>query len=289
MNPTPIEYLTHTWNPLAMRCSRVSEGCRHCWHIPLCDRFAANPIFSTAERDAYAGGEIVLRRKELAAPMTRTKPARIGVQFMGDLFHELVFGAIQRDVFCVMRNYSQHTFLVLTKRVERMQAFLRRFYGSEVFGRPEQYSHVWGMATAENQDMANKRVPILLQCPFAIRGVSVEPMLGPVDLYPHFQCWRCGDFGKTWDGLTDHDCPECNCNGADRGNVNGGLDWVIIGCESGPKRRPCKLEWVRDLVQQCQAAGVPCFVKQLDIDGKVSKDPAAWPEDLRVREYPCVS
>ena len=61
---------------------------------------------------------------------------------------------------------------------------------------------------------------------------------------------------------------------------------MIIGCESGPKRRPCKVEWVRDLVQQCRAANVAVFVKQLDINGKVSKNPEEWPEDLRVREYP---
>ena len=65
-----------------------------------------------------------------------------------------------------------------------------------------------------------------------------------------------------------------------------GLDWVIIGCESGPSRRPMDLEWAVDLVDQCQKNKVPVFVKQLSIDGQVSHDPAEWPEELRVREYP---
>ena len=72
---------------------------------------------------------------------------------------------------------------------------------------------------------------------------------------------------------------------ADRVNIDG-LDWVIIGCESGPNRRPMELDWAIYLVRQCRAAGVAVFVKQLPINGKVSKDPAEWPEELRVREYP---
>ena len=63
------------------------------------------------------------------------------------------------------------------------------------------------------------------------------------------------------------------------------LHWVVVGCESGPSRRPCELEWVRSVVEQCAAAGVKCFVKQLDLDGRVSHDPAEWP-DWAVREYP---
>ena len=312
MNPTPIEYLTHTWNPLAMRCSRVSEGCRHCWHIPLCDRFAANPIFSTAERDAYAGGEIVLRRKELAAPMTRTKPARIGVQFMGDLFHEDVPVEYIDKVFAVMALCPQHTFQVLTKRHVRALEYLTKNQGSHKDGCipegiylamedtgwqsretileyappesvvPEDPSwplpNVWGMVTAENQDMADKRVPILLQCPFAVRGVSVEPMLGPVSIREHLPA--AGEFAGWFRGVDSLECGDTIYQKRPT------LDWVIIGCESGPNRRPCKLEWVRDLAQECRASRVACFVKQVDLGGRVSKDPAEWPEDVRVREYP---
>jgi len=86
MNKTKIEYLTHTWNPIAMRCSPVSEGCSNCWHLALANRLAKNPMIPEDRQKAYAGGEPVLIEKELDAPLNRKKPAIIGVQFMGDLF-----------------------------------------------------------------------------------------------------------------------------------------------------------------------------------------------------------
>jgi len=93
-----------------------------------------------------------------------------------------------------------------------------------------------------------------------VRFLSVEPMLGPVRVQWDWESNKLDDKRH--------------------------VDWVIVGCESGHKRRPCNIEWVRDLVQQCKAADVACFVKQLSINGKVSKNPEEWPDDLRVREYP---
>ena len=100
------------------------------------------------------------------------------------------------------------------------------------------------------------RIDVLCETPAAVRFVSWEPMIDYLPL------------------LTELDMT--------------GISWLIIGAMSGPlrKRYPCKMEWVRDVVQQCKSAGVACYVKQLHIDGKVSHDPAAWPEDLRVREFP---
>lgn len=106
--------------------------------------------------------------------------------------------------------------------------------------------------TAEHQRAVARRLPYLLMAAPTPRFVSCEPLLGGVDLGP----WL----------------PR--------------LDWVVVGCESGPNRRPTDDEWVRRLVQQCRGAGVPVFVKQIEVAGRVSHDPSEWPEDLRVRQLP---
>ncbi|GAF71172.1 unnamed protein product [marine sediment metagenome] len=275
MNRTKIEYLTHTWNPIAMRCDPVSEGCKNCWHLAICKRQAANPILSDEVRDAKAGGEPILLDKELKAPLRLKQPARIGVQFMGDLFHDDVPFEFINKVFCVMQDCPQHTFQVLTKRAKRTCRYMQ--------ATTPRLPNVWLGVTAENQKAADERVSILRDCPAAVRFVSVEPLLGPVDL-------RFGDNMKSGED-SGVGCYPCENGGIRHQHYisepcGRGIDWVIIGCESGSKRRPCKLEWVRDLVQQCQAASVPVFVKQLDLGTRVSQDPDDWPEDLRVREYP---
>jgi len=112
--------------------------------------------------------------------------------------------------------------------------------------------NVWMGVTCERSDYS-WRCSYLAWIPATVRFVSFEPLLGSFENHP---------------GVLDY------------------ADWAIVGCESGPKRRPCKIEWALDLVRQCKAAGVAVFVKQLDIDGRVSHDPAEWPAELRVREYP---
>ena len=236
MRKTKIEYLTHTWNPIAMRCTPISDGCKNCWHLGVVDRFNLN---NNGTR---------LRVKELAAPLKRKKPAVIGVQFMGDLWHESVPFEFIIKIFRVMQQTPQHTYLVLTKRSERMLQFV----GMDRVYLP----NVWLGVTAENQETAEKRIPILLQTPAAVRFVSVEPMLSHIYLHELF--------GKT------KFVP----------------NWVLCGCESGANRRPCKTEWMQSIVNQCKDANVPVFVKQVSVDGKVNKDMQDWQEGLRVRDFP---
>jgi len=273
VNKTKIDYLDMTWNPIAMRCTPISEGCANCWHLRMADRFAANPLFSEKRRRVYAGGgPPILIETELEAPLRRKKPARIGVQFMGDFFHESVSLGVQSKVFWVIRRCPRHTFLILTKRAGQMR-FMDQMAGIPCL------DNLWFGVTAENQDVAAERILFLLQTRAAVRFASVEPMLGPVDLTrlavgPLPGYWR----GGTLNALDSRIGPS--------GGPYKHLDWVIVGCESGPKRRPMKVEWAVDLVRQCRAASVPVFVKQIEIDGKVSHDPAEWPPELRVREYP---
>jgi Bacteriophage protein gp37 len=122
MQKAGIEYLDMTWNPLAMRCSRVSAGCANCWHLAMAARHGGNPAFTRAERRAYRGdGPPALVSERTGRVLRRKKPAVIGVQFMGDLFHEKVTVVQQLAVFEAMSWAPQHTFLVLTKRPARMR------------------------------------------------------------------------------------------------------------------------------------------------------------------------
>ena len=124
-------------------------------------------------------------------------------------------------------------------------------------------SHIWLGVTAENQEQADKRIPDLLRTPAAVRFVSVEPMLGAVETWPWW-------FDPIWP------------------DMDTGIDWIIIGAESGPHRRYLTNLHVQNLIFQCDDAGVPVFVKQTHIaeDFRVSKDPSEWHESLRRREWP---
>lgn len=267
--PTKIEWATETWNPVT-GCTPISEGCRNCYAERMSKRLAG--------RCGYPEGEpfrVTLHPDKLDQPMRWKKPRMIFVCSMGDLFHEDVpFDQISQvfDVMCSWRWPTKeaecsgdaslledpgHTFMVLTKRPERIPewlSWLGHYWTGDSpvninleaeghFGK-----HIWFGVTAENQARADERIPILLQIPAAVRFVSVEPMLGPVDLnkylYPHRLCdghsaWQC-----------DEDCPR-----------RPGLDWVICGGETGPGARPMHPDWVRGLRNQCQAAGVPFFFK----------------------------
>jgi len=262
MQKTNISYVTHSWNPLAMRCTPVSEGCQNCWHLRMCDRQKNNPLLSAEVRAAKAGGKPIFLDKDADVVMNAKENSKIAVQFMGDLFHESINirGTEINRVFKLM-GCSYATFLVLTKRSDRMAKSIQFLYGDQF---PDIFPNVWLGVSCENQEWADKRIPILLNIPAAVRWISLEPMLEGYMILP-LKGVRQRNNG------TIEEIP---------------IDWVIVGCESGPHRRPCKLKWVFDIVSQCKAANVPCYVKQVEINGKVSHTPSEWPEELRVRQMP---
>jgi len=265
MNKTGIEYLDYTWNPIAMRCAMVSPACDNCWHLAVADRLAKNPTISDEKRAAYAGtGPFVIDKKELEAPSRRKTPSVIGVQFMGDLFHESVkfewFKAIM-DMICDPSYAWNHTFIMLTKRPRRMMEFFKRlgwWYQED----GSCFPHVWIGVTAENQRCADERIPILLQIPAALHFVSVEPMLGPIHL-KRTVCLGCGK------DINQRDCG-CPAGTADQFRYGGTrqekphwpVDWVPCGGESGSDAHPMHPDWPRSLRDQCVAAGVPFMFKQ---------------------------
>lgn len=261
MRTTKIEWADRTWN-VVTGCTKVSEGCRFCFAERMARRLAGRAGYSEAPNHF----DVTLRPDRLDQPLRWKKPSRIFVCSMGDLFHADVSGYFQDRVMGTIGETSWHTYQILTKRPERMLDFVRQTEDQQCDNWRDLFPNVWLGVSVENQQAADERIPLLLQTPAAVRFVSVEPMLAPIDL-SHY--WL-----KALDWQTNLD-PEME-----------GPGWIIIGCESGSGRRLMELGWAADLVAQCQAANVPVFVKQLPIDGKVNHYPAEWPEALQVREYP---
>lgn len=281
-----------SWNMIG-GCTKASPGCDNCWALSMSwriqnmekrpDRYEGvtqrRRIYSEVGMEFHDvldwSGRVNLDYDQLEAPYRWKKPRTVFVQSMGDLFHPKVLDTFIIDAFVPMAICQDHTFLILTKRAKRMQRMMSGdgFYEElntryaitcDERGLPWgdvewPLPNVWALVTAENQEQADKRIPYLLQTPAAVRGISVEPMLSAIDARPYL-----GPV-KQWEKL----------------------DWVIIGAESGPNRRPFSNVDAMRLAFQCDDAGVPVFVKQIhDVDGRVSKDPSEWPPELQRREYP---
>ncbi len=261
MNKTAIEYLDYSWSPIAMRCTPVSDGCTNCWHRRMADRLAGNKNFPEDIRKAYAGeGPPVLVESRLAEPIRRKKPARIGAQFMGDLWHEDVPFSLVDRVFATMSKAKFHTFCVLTKRAKRMFDY---FYGENITDYCD-IKNVWLGVSVENQEAADERIPLLLQTPAAVRFVSCEPLLSSVDLLPWLRPYpNCGNVAE--DGTCANSLnptPECNIASCPMTDIHQGISWCIVGGESGPGARPMHPDWAQSIRDECQAAGIPYFHKQ---------------------------
>lgn len=266
---TGIEWTDATWNPIR-GCSRVSEGCRNCYAETVANRFKGpgQPYEGLIARGGQWNGNIRVVDSLMDQPLRWKNSRRIFVNSMSDLFHESVPDEAIARVFQVMYFAERHTFQVLTKRPQRMLEFLRRCgnggghgwithngepvesYGGTgiVVGVEKRWPlpNVWLGVSVEDQSTADERIRLLLQTPAAVRWISAEPLLGPVDLY------RGG-----WSFLGALRPPKGNTGGWEKG-----LDWVVVGGESGPGARPMHSEWARSLRDQCQAFGVPFFFKQ---------------------------
>lgn len=241
MNKTKIEYLDYTWNPLAMRCSPVSGGCKNCWHIAMAKRLAKNPMVDDDLRKVYTGdGPPAEVADELEAPLHLKRPSRIGVQFMGDWMHPDVSPNMIDDMLEVMAATPQHIYLTLTKRPENFEG---KIYGVtedrpiRALGGGDYLPNLWLGVSVENQETADQRIPDLLRTMTAHRWLSVEPILGEIDIEAYL---------------------------SEDPDINPPMimpDWVICGGETGPGARPLHPDWVRSLRDQCQDTGIPFFFK----------------------------
>lgn len=255
-----IVWTDETWNPLR-GCSRVSAGCMNCYAETMASRFcgAGQPYEGTINHETRRwSGAIKLVPEHLQDPLRWKRPRRVFVNSMSDLFHESVPDEFIDHVFAVMTLAPQHTFQVLTKRPARMLEYLSKYpcwrwldAGKKI--KPPQLGmggivstvrgvlpNVWLGVSVENQEAADERIPLLLQTPAAVRWVSMEPLLGPVNL---IEAMGMREPGSRFNGWAE-------------------LDWVVVGGESGKNVRPMHPDWVRNLRDQCKFAGVPFMFKQ---------------------------
>lgn len=318
---TSIEWTDVSWNPVR-GCSLVSAGCANCYAMKFAHRFsgAGKPYEGLTELGPHGPrwtGKIQLVSEALDEPLHWKKPRRIFVNSMSDLFHEDVPDAFIASVYAVMVAAYQHDFQALTKRPERRRHLLahqifrndvglvaakhinalRGPHSLNATGNLASWNagavpNIWEGVSVEDQKTADERIPKLLATSAAVRWVSAEPLLGPVDL-------------------------EACLSGFGRALYDDGLNWVVVGGESGPGARPCDVAWICAIKDQCRCAGVPVFVKQLGsrpyaVEGSLAAqewtassasavmddcgwihpkdrkggDMHEWPIDLGVREWP---
>lgn len=246
---TKIQWTEHTQN-FWTGCTHVSAGCDNCYMFAGKRRYGQDP-------------ELVRR----AAPPTfnaplKWKSGRVFTCSWSDFFITEA-DAWRDDAWDIIRRTPHLTWQILTKRPALIERRLPKDWGNG-------WPNVWLGVSVENQQMADNRIPALLKVPAKTRFLSVEPLLGPIDLtlIRSQEDWR-----------------------------RKAIDWVIIGGESGPGARRCEMEWVASIVDQCKSAGVACFNKQLgkNIYFQDKRWPTTdqkggniddFPDDLKIREYP---
>jgi protein gp37 len=286
-----IEWTDATWNCVT-GCTKVSPGCDHCYAETFAERWRGIPGHHFEN-----GFDITLRPERLEQPRHWKRPRRIFVNSMSDVFHEAVPDDFILQMFAIMAVTPHHQYQVLTKRHARMRSLLNRpQFADDLWALVWQLDgglawrrcywplrNVWLGISAEDQHWADIRIPALLQTPAAMRFISAEPLLGPVGLRPGEWIPPIGggprvSLAQPWE------------------TPGPSLDWVIVGGESGPGARRMTEGWARFLVEQCQDTGTAIFVKQLGsvLGRKLGAGPKggdwdAWPEDLRVREFPAAA
>lgn len=256
MGRTKIEWTTHVLNPIR-GCTRVSRGCERCYAERIAARFSGpGEPYEGLARMTHAGprwtGEVRLVEEILARPLRWRAPRTVFLNSMSDLFHEKVPVHWIARIFRVMQLTPQHTYQVLTKRPERMREILGGLLEDAVYWRDRlPLPNVWLGVSAEDQRAADERIPALLETPAAVRFVSAEPLLGPIDLERYLALRVREGLGDFHDG--DH---------AVTISYEPRLDWVICGGESGSGARPMAPDWARSIRNQCLEHGVPFHFKQ---------------------------
>jgi protein gp37 len=280
MADTKIQWSEVVWNP-ATGCDRISPGCDHCYALTMAKRLKAmgQPKYQTNgdPRTSGPGFGVAMHEDALDLPWRWRKPRMVFVNSMSDLGHARIPREFQARVWATMNGASKHTYQVLSKRPERLRRFLEACAQWDgyithngapavacggngiIVGVPERWPlpNVWVGTSIESDDYT-RRADELRATPAAVRFLSLEPLLGPL--------------------------PSLDLTG---------IDWVIIGGESGGGARPMDVGWVLDLMAQCREAGAAVFIKQAGSvlgrawgAGSHGEDWDFWPTYLRIREFP---
>lgn len=292
MSKSAIEWTEETWNPI-VGCSLKSHGCTNCYAMPMAARIEAINAALVAEGKSpqspqydgttkkvnghavWTGKLAMAGNNVLLAPLKRKKPTTYFVNSMGDLFHEDCPDEWIDPVFAVMALTPHHIYQVLTKRPARMLDYCsRRGISGQISDQAAlmlkkngyhnfptwPLPNVWLGVSTERQQEADERIPLLLQTPAAIRFISAEPLIGPINL-TRFRCDH-----PAFPGEGSAQCDALIGSIYDRANfpvqASNKLDWIMVGGESGPDARPMHPDWARSLQVQCEAAGVKFFFKQ---------------------------
>lgn len=246
---TRINYVDATWSPVT-GCSKVSAGCHHCFSEQMARRLARmgqreweRHIPDTWETIDRPFSEVRTHPDRLNIPLHWRKQRRILVPSMGDIFHAHVQLSFINQIYTIMTHCPRHDFFVLTKRADRMASYLAMHWTSIQYAP----GHIVHGVSVENTLYARMRIGAIWDTPYR-KWISAEPLLEDVTI-PSEMLQR--------------------------------FDWVVIGCESGPSRRPCHLDWVYKLADACQGAGVPVWIKQIADSGRVEKNVDRFPPDLQ--------
>lgn len=262
------KYWTRSWNPIS-GCTPISPGCANCWAKAMHERFHGKGSF----------GKVTLHPDRLEQPLHWRKP-QIVFTDMCDPFHLDVPDDFLDRMMAVIALCPQHRFLLLTKRAYQMRGYMAGLEGSDMMRLGSALAsmdvgrlfdllnyrwplpNLWLGVTAENQEQADKRISYLLATPAAHRWLSVEPLLMHVDL------------------------PAAYLNyGPQHGDRS--IDWVVVGGESGHGSRLCNVTWIRSVVEQCQTAGVPCWVKQLGSAAYIDRRKCPDCNGSGIEQIPC--
>jgi len=259
---TQIPYIDEHWG-VVTGCSGQGCKCRdNCWARDMVRRFPAihagsNLLFDPHNPNRPVNFDVVqFHPDRLNKPLYWRKPRRIGVCFTGDWMDDQVKCEWIDDIMAIMFQADWHTYFTLTKQVKNLRERLTEYYP---------HPHIYHGVSICDQEDADTKIPDLLRIP-GKHWISIEPMLSPVNLRDYLPIETIG-------GVEMESWPS----------------WIVIGAESGPKRRPCPHEWMIAPVEQCQAAQVPVWVKAVSIDGKVVHDINLFPEALKVRQMPCAT
>jgi len=286
---TGIAWCDHTWNPW-WGCTKVGPGCDHCYAEKWAAR-TGHAVWGSGTPRRFFGDEHWREPLKWDAKAARAgKMTKVFCASMADVFDNEIEQRHRDRIWDLVRTCPSIIWQIVTKRIGNAARMLPADWGNG-------WRNVWLIATVVDQAEADRDVPKLLATPARVRGLSIEPQLGPIDL-------RRINTGRQPEGSGFEYIDALSGIGWFDG-VDGfcilnlkypRIDWVITGGESGKVgvARPYRIEWARSLIAQCRGAGVACFVKQLGsncADSSVLRaakgdDPAEWPRDIRVREFP---
>ena len=280
-----IEWTDHTFNPWE-GCQKVGPGCDNCYAENRNARWNHGTAVNWGpgaprRRTSAANWRKPLRWNADAAAFAEVhgRKQRVFCASLADVFDNAIHPGWRSDLFDLIYMTPNLDWLLLTKRIGNVAGMMQQL---ELEALPV---NVWLGATVVNQQEADRDIPKLLATPAAVRFLSCEPLLGPVDLFKIERPYRQGYGHGYIEALTGW--TRSSGHGYREFDAASAIDWIIVGGESGPGARPMANEWAQSIVDQCQRASVPVFVKQLSSGGaKAIKDLEQFPEGLRVREWP---